>query len=182
MDSQTLNFNSCKITDNIAHCLSQSQEIRKAYSEIKKPSPTMIAQDPFKKPLKGLFLDAMLVTGEGQTVNFRPEVDNGCQATSIHLSLVRKYNLHTRRLPTPIAMSNANGSPNKQKVATHVAQIHLRFPKYDHGEYLEALVLELGHNQMLLGINWLNFHNPEVDWRKATCGATQARNRREWTI
>ena len=52
----------------------------------------------------------------------------------------------------PIAMSNADGSPNKQKVATHVAQIHLQFPKYDHEEYLEALVLELGHNQMLLGI------------------------------
>ena len=46
----------------------------------------------------------------------------------------------------------------------HVAQIHLRFPKYDHEEYLEVLVLELGHNQMLLGIDWLNFHNPEVDW------------------
>ena len=61
-------------------------------------------------------------------------------------------------------MSNADGSPNKQKVAMHVAQIHLRFPKYDHEEYLEALVLELGHNQMLLGIDWLNFHNPKVDW------------------
>ena len=51
-------------------------------------------------------------------------------------------------------MSNANGSPNKQKVAMHVAQIHLCFPKYDHEEYLEALVLELD----------LNFHNPEVNW------------------
>ena len=72
----------------MAHCLSQSREVRKAYSEIKKPLPTTVAQDPFKKPLKGLFLDGMLVTGEGQTVNFRPEVDNGCQATSIHPSLV----------------------------------------------------------------------------------------------
>ena len=61
-------------------------------------------------------------------------------------------------------MSNANGSPNKQKVATHVAQSHLQFPKYNHEEYLEVLILELSHNQMLLGINWLNFHNPEVDW------------------
>ena len=164
MDSQTLNFNSCKIADNIAHCPSQSQEIRKAYSEIKKPLPTTITQDPFKKPLKGLFLDGMLITREGQTVNFRPEVDSGCQAMSIHPSLVRKYNLHTCQLPTPIAMSNANGSPNKQRVAMHVAQIHLQFPKYDHEEYLEALVLELGHNQMLLRIDWLNFHNPEVDW------------------
>ena len=61
-------------------------------------------------------------------------------------------------------MSNADGSPNKQRVATHIAQIHLWFPKYDHEEYLEVLVLELGHNQMLLGIDWLNFHNPKVDW------------------
>ena len=45
-----------------------------------------------------------------------------------------------------------------------LCMIHLCFPKYDHEEYLEALVLELGHNQMLLGIDWLNFHNPEVDW------------------
>ena len=59
---------------------------------------------------------------------------------------------------------HTNGSPNKQKVATHVAQIHLWFPKYDHEEYLEVLVLELGHSQMLLGIDWLIFHNPEVDW------------------
>ena len=92
----------CKIADNIAHCLSQSWEICKAYSEI-------------KKLLKGLFLDGMLVTREGWTVNFRPEVDNGCQAMLIHLSLVWKYNLHTHQLPMPRAMSNANGSPNKQK-------------------------------------------------------------------
>ena len=61
-------------------------------------------------------------------------------------------------------MTNANGSPNKQKVAMHVAQIHLQFLEYDHEEYMEALVLELGHSQMLLGINLLDFHNPEVDW------------------
>ena len=46
----------------------------------------------------------------------------------------------------------------------HITQIHLQFPKHDHEEYLEALVLELGHNQMLLGIDWLNFHNPKVNW------------------
>ena len=124
---------------------------------------TTITQDPFKA-MKGLFLNGLLITGEGWTARFRPKVDNGCQATSIHPSLVWKYNLHTCQLSTPIEMTNTNGSPNKQKVTTHVAQIHLRFPDYDHEEYMEALVLELGHNQMLLGIDWLNFHNPEVNW------------------
>ena len=67
--------------------------------------------------------------------------------------------------PSPHADSNVQCQwITQQTVATHVAQIHLRFPKYDHEEYLEALVLELGHNQMLLRIDWLNFHNLEVDW------------------
>ena len=66
VDSQTLNFNSCKIADNIAHCPSQSQEICQAYPEVKnKLLPTMITQDPFKEPLKGLFLEGVLITGEG---------------------------------------------------------------------------------------------------------------------
>ena len=51
-----------------------------------------IAQDPFKEPLKGLFLNGLLITGEGRTARFRPEVDNGCQATSIHPLPVQKYN------------------------------------------------------------------------------------------
>ena len=113
------------------------------------PLPTTITQDPFKEPLKGLFLDGVLITGEGRTAHFRTEVDNGCQATSIHPSLVQKYNLHTCHLSMPIEMTNTDGSPNKQKGAMHVAQIHLHFPKYNHKEYLEALVLELGHNQMV---------------------------------
>ena len=82
VDSCTLNFNSCKFADNIDHCPSQSQEIHKAYTENKKPLMTTITQDPFKEPLKGLFLNGLLITREGQTVKFRPEVNNGCQATS----------------------------------------------------------------------------------------------------
>ena len=140
MDSRTLNFNSCTFADNIAHRPLQSQEIHKAYTNNKKPIMTIIAQDPFKEPLKGLFLNVLLITGEGQTAKFRPKVDNGCQATSIHPSLVQKYNLHTHHLPTPIGMTNADGSPNKQKVAMHV-QIHLQFPEYNHEEYMEVLVL-----------------------------------------
>ena len=61
------------------------------------------------------------------------------------------------------------------------------FPKYDHEEYLEVLVLELGHNQMLLGIDWLNFHNPEVNWSTPNlqfthCPKHCSRNASQFTI
>src|SRR6266705_4702944 len=33
---------------------------------------------------------------------------------------------------------------------------------------IEALVLDIGDNQMLLGLDWLAVHNPDVDWKKGS--------------
>src|SRR6266704_5808789 len=35
----------------------------------------------------------------------------------------------------------------------------------NHKEMIEALVLDIGDNQMLLGLDWLAVHNPDVDWK-----------------
>jgi hypothetical protein len=59
-------------------------------------------------------------------------------------------------------MSNANGSPNRQSLATHVAKVTLQLG--DHQEQMEALILDIGRNDMLLGQDWLMVHNPSIDW------------------
>jgi hypothetical protein len=59
-------------------------------------------------------------------------------------------------------MSNADGSPNRQSMATHVAKITLQLG--EHQEQMEALVLDIGRNDMLLGQDWLMVHNPSIDW------------------
>ena len=61
-----------------------------------------------------------------------------------------------------IPMSNANGSPNRQLLATHVAKVTLQLG--DHQEQMEALILDIGRNDMLLGQDWLMVHNPSIDW------------------
>jgi len=35
-----------------------------------------------------------------------------------------------------------------------------------HVETIEALVLDIGSNKMLLGLDWLAVHNPQIDWSK----------------
>jgi hypothetical protein len=89
-------------------------------------------------------------------------VDNGCQLTSIHPRIVTQYNLPKIKLASPIPMSNADGSPNRQSTATHVAKITLQLG--EHQERMEALVLDIGQNDMLLGQDWLMVHNPSIDW------------------
>jgi hypothetical protein len=34
----------------------------------------------------------------------------------------------------------------------------------DHQEQMEALILDIGRNDMLLGQDWLMVHNPSIDW------------------
>ena len=36
----------------------------------------------------------------------------------------------------------------------------------DHKEHIEALVLDIGSNEMLLGLDWLAVHNPSIDWKE----------------
>jgi hypothetical protein len=38
----------------------------------------------------------------------------------------------------------------------------------DHYKMIEALILDIGSNKMLLGLDWLAVHNPSMDWINST--------------
>ena len=95
-------------------------------------------------------------------MKFRPEIDNGCQITCIHPWIVTKLRLKQLPLPQPIPMVNADGSKNCQHDATHIAHFCLKLRQ--HLEVMEALVLDIGKNKMLLGQDWLAAHNLSINW------------------
>jgi hypothetical protein len=111
---------------------------------------------------KVIKIQGTITTSTNTKVRFMPEVDNGCQLTSIHPRIVAHYRLPRIKLATPIPMSNADGSPNRQSLATHVAKVTLQLG--DHQEQMEVLILDIGWNDMLLGQDWLMVHNPSIDW------------------
>jgi hypothetical protein len=123
------------------------------------PSVSPCLTDAAPKVIK---IQGAITTSTNTKVRFMPEVDNGCQLTSIHLHVVAHYQLQRIKLAMPIAMSNADGSPNRQMLATHVAKVMLQLG--DHQEQMEVLILDIGWNDMLLGQDWLMVHNPSIDW------------------
>ena len=60
-------------------------------------------------------------------------------------------------------MTNADGTPNQQKEATHVAKLTMKIGF--HKEKMEALILDIGDNEMLLEQDWLSVHNPTINWQ-----------------
>ena len=120
-------------------------------------SPWLLYESPKVVRLVGSLYDQ-----KGWEIPFKPEIDNGCQITCIYPRVVTKNCLQWIPLPQPIPMSNANGSRNCQWEAMHVIRFQLKIRK--HSEVMEALILDIGKNNMLLGQDWLAMHNPSVNW------------------
>ena len=112
-----------------------------------------------------LLLDAQIQSNQGLR-SFKPEVDNGCTITCIHPKTVKCYGLKTIRLDDPILVVNADGTDTRGGQSSIVAKVFMKVGS--HVEFIEALVLDIGHNQMLLGTDWLSIHNPEINWKDGT--------------
>ena len=113
-----------------------------------------------------LILKAKIRDRNGRMQMFKPEVDNGCTITCIHPKIVKRFGLRTSRLPYAIPVVNADGTDTKQGDASVLAKVCLMID--NHIELLEALILDIGDNEMLLGLDWLATHNPKIDWQKRT--------------
>ena len=67
-------------------------------------------------------------------------------------------------LERPIPLYNINGLLNKAGSITHVVRLWLKIAK--HEEVVSFTVMDLGPKDVILGIDWLRQHNPEVNWTK----------------
>ena len=107
----------------------------------------------------------------GQKVDIIGMMDTGCTGSCIHRDLVQRMELTMIPFEQPIAVFNANGTPNIGGSLTHyvVVQIQIR----DHAEHLPLFVTNLGKLDLFLGHEWLDHHNPVVDWKAKTIKFTR---------
>jgi hypothetical protein len=80
----------------------------------------------------------------------------------MHKDFVQKHGLLTTALPHPIGVYNADGSLNKAGAITDVCKLQMRVG--DHVEHMVFRVTDTGSSEVILGLGWLRFHNPLVDW------------------
>ena len=80
-----------------------------------------------------------------------------------------------KQLSRPIPVYNVDSSLNKAGSISEVWETILRYCK--HSEHVTFAVTGLGKQDIILGLTWLQKHNPEVDWASGKVKMSQCPNR-----
>ena len=87
-------------------------------------------------------------------------VDSGANTIFLNNSFVRHHQVKTEPLPKPVRLTNADRSANAIGMITEEAVLHLMVG--EHTEKIRVAVASIGHNDLIIVIDWLRFHNPSI--------------------
>ncbi len=85
-------------------------------------------------------------------------IDSGAGGCYVSTTLVAKYDLQLIPLDPPIQVVNADGSENKHGTVTSTVNLLVKLGH--HRERVIFSVTHLGNKLMIIGIPWLQQHNP----------------------
>jgi hypothetical protein len=101
-------------------------------------------------------------TDTGEVKSLQSLIDSGATGRFIDQGYVKTNQLTARTLSTPIPVFNVDGTPNEARSITEVVDLILRYK--NHLERSLFAVTGLGRQNLILGLPWLQKHNPEIDW------------------
>lgn len=107
-----------------------------------------------------LVLSAVFVI-DGRSVDLLTLVDCGATSCFISNDFVSHHRFPSSTLPKVLTAHAIDGRPLTPISQFTSGKLFLR----DHSEEINLLVADTGIYDMVLGMPWLEFHNPNIDWR-----------------
>ena len=105
-------------------------------------------------------------TPAGEACKILALLDSGCTGTTMDQQFAKEKGLETHKLPRPIPVYNADGSINQVGSITEFVIVELTID--DHKEQIAMGLSQLSTHAIFLGYDWLQKHNPIIDWREHT--------------
>jgi len=93
-------------------------------------------------------------------------VDSGSFSFCISQKFVKENHIDTCKLPFPIICYNANGSTNRDGSVMEIVEMNMTIG--DHQELIQLSVKNLGNHDLFLGYDWLQKHNPTINWKNSS--------------
>jgi hypothetical protein len=101
-------------------------------------------------------------TNTSEVKSLQSLIDSGATGRFIDRGYVKTNQLTTQTLSTPIPVFNVDGTTNEAGSITKVVDLVLRYK--NHSERSLFAVTGLGRQNLILGLPWLQKHNPKIDW------------------
>ncbi|KAF9796506.1 hypothetical protein IEO21_10991 [Rhodonia placenta] len=93
-------------------------------------------------------------------------VDSGATTKFINKRFITENRVRTRKLKEPIPLYNIDGTLNKDGSISEVAVLQMQIG--DHVEKTVFTVTDIGPEDVIVGLDWLREHNPEIDWESGS--------------
>jgi hypothetical protein len=115
-----------------------------------------------QKSERNSFTLAITLEHEHAKIQSKALLDSGAFTSFINYKFIQEHKLRTYKLDHEIQAYNANSSLNK-KITDY---IKLKVIIENHVSEQVFLVANIGHMNVILGMSFLKYHNPEIDWRR----------------
>uniref|UniRef100_A0A0W0FNA6 Reverse transcriptase domain-containing protein n=1 Tax=Moniliophthora roreri TaxID=221103 RepID=A0A0W0FNA6_MONRR len=89
-------------------------------------------------------------------------LDSGAGGQFISTGFARTLGKKWIQFPEKIQVFNVDGSVNKTAWITHVVELEFQIAGKDFKE--NFMISGIGNKDMILGLPWLRYHNPVIDW------------------
>ncbi|EEB88998.1 hypothetical protein MPER_12960 [Moniliophthora perniciosa FA553] len=114
-----------------------------------------------KDKINSIHLSLMYKVGN-KNAEIKALIDSGAGGRFISLDFAKTLGKRWNKLRKPIKVYNVDGTPNKTAMITHSVLF-----EYSSGTKTfceEFMISGLGKEKLILGLPWLQNHNPNIDW------------------
>jgi len=95
-------------------------------------------------------------------VTVKAFLDSGATGMFMDWKMAAKYRFRLQKLERLIMVRNVNGTNNSAGAITHQVEANIYYK--GHVERMRMDVCDLGKTDVILGMPWLQAHNPEINW------------------
>jgi Retroviral aspartyl protease len=111
--------------------------------------------------------NAIIITPEKkEPIETQPLIDSGAGGIFMDQNYTRKHGFNLTKLEYPITARNVDGTENKQGTIRYYTDLDIQVNGKTNTE--RFLITGLGNQKIILGLPWLQQHNPEINWKEGT--------------
>lgn len=103
-----------------------------------------------------------------KTIQTSALLDSGTSTTFISKRVEDQMGLQACQFNEPIPLLHIDGTANTSGKILHYIYLDLVIPQAGHHSKTVFALTDMNDQDIILGIDWLQKHNPKIDWKEGT--------------